>query len=91
MILSASPHVVRVPFAGPAAAGREGITTVTLRPHCCFSGQRIPSAEQITALHERAHEACSLANSVRSEIRIEPVFWGAGGAAWEPICETIRL
>ena len=117
--LSASPHVVRVPFAdpaavdpeelfvtslaschmlwflslaaaagfcvdsyrdaatgelGPDAAGREGITTVTLRPHCCFSGQRIPSAEQITALHERAHEACFLANSFRSGIRIEPVF-----------------
>ncbi len=59
---------------GRNTAGQEAITVVTLRPHCHFSGGKLPSHEKIAAFHERAHHACFLANSVRSEIRIEPLF-----------------
>lgn len=51
--------------------GRTAITVVTLRPAIAFSGERIPAPAEIDALHHKAHEACFIANSVRSEVRIE--------------------
>jgi len=54
------------------AAGRLVITTVTLRPLCRFSGAKIPTDEELHALHERAHEECFIANSVKSEVRCVP-------------------
>ncbi len=52
--------------------GKTSITVVTLRPEIAWSGQRVPDAGEIDALHHRAHAACYIANSVRAEIRIEP-------------------
>src|SRR6185295_2701717 len=54
------------------AEGRLAITRVTLRPAVAFSGERVPSAEEIGKLHHRAHEQCFIANSVRTEILVEP-------------------
>jgi organic hydroperoxide reductase OsmC/OhrA len=116
--LSASPHVVPIPYSDPTAvdpeelyvaslsschmlwflsiaakagfcvdeykdaaegvmepneAGQLVITNVTLRPACHFSGEAVPTAEQLDELHEKAHHACFLANSVRTQITIEPV------------------
>ena len=47
---------------------------VLLRPRVDFSGEILPSREQVGQLHHDAHEACFLANSVRCEVRCEPVF-----------------
>jgi organic hydroperoxide reductase OsmC/OhrA len=47
---------------------------VLLRPRVDFSGETVPSREQVEQLHHDAHEACFLANSVRCEVRCEPVF-----------------
>jgi organic hydroperoxide reductase OsmC/OhrA len=58
---------------GRDAAGREVVATVRLRPRTRFAGDRRPDAAALAALHHAAHEACFLANSVRSEIRCEPV------------------
>ena len=55
------------------AAGRMAMTRVTLRPHVAFSGERRPTAEELDALHHKAHEECYIANSVTSEVRVEPV------------------
>jgi organic hydroperoxide reductase OsmC/OhrA len=44
---------------------------VTLRPRLGWSGEA-PSAEQLAELHHKAHEACFIANSVTSEVRVEP-------------------
>jgi len=52
--------------------GRLAMTVVTLRPAVQFSGDRHPSAAELAVLHERAHEECYLANSVRTELRVEP-------------------
>ncbi|HWH38662.1 MAG TPA: OsmC family protein [Usitatibacter sp.] len=54
------------------AEGRTAMTVVTLRPAIAFSGERLPTAEEVEALHHKSHEACFIANSVRSEVRIEP-------------------
>jgi len=47
------------------------ISKVTLRPQVTFSGNA-PSAEEHRALHHKAHEKCFIANSVKSEVRVEP-------------------
>ena len=49
------------------------MATVTLRSHCHFSGEKLPSDEEYFGLHEQAHRECFLANSVRCEIHLEPV------------------
>ena len=56
------------------AAGKLAMTTVTLRPAVTFSGERLPSCEQIEQLHHKAHAECFIANSVKTEVRVEPVF-----------------
>ncbi len=47
------------------------ISKVTLRPVVSFAGAA-PSREEHAALHERAHEKCFIANSVKTEVRVEP-------------------
>jgi organic hydroperoxide reductase OsmC/OhrA len=54
------------------AQGRLSMTRVTLRPRTAFSGERLPTPEDLQALHHKAHEACYIANSVRTDVRIEP-------------------
>ena len=58
------------------ASGQTVITTVTLHPHAVFSdsGRGGPSEETVTELHEAAHAACFLANSVLTEIVTRPTF-----------------
>jgi organic hydroperoxide reductase OsmC/OhrA len=55
------------------AAGKLWISSVTLRPAVRFGGERQPSAEALLQLHHRAHEECFIANSVKSEVRCEPL------------------
>ncbi len=52
--------------------GRLAMTVVTLRPQVGFGGERQPSGAELDALHHRAHEECFIANSVRTEVRVEP-------------------
>jgi organic hydroperoxide reductase OsmC/OhrA len=47
------------------------ISRVTLRPTVVFSG-KTPTEEEHAALHERAHEKCFIANSVKTEVSVEP-------------------
>lgn len=48
--------------------GRTWITKVTLRPKVEVSGD----AGDLDAIHHQAHEACFIANSVKTEITVEP-------------------
>lgn len=48
------------------------MSVVTLRPKIAFSGDKLPSAEELDQLHHKAHEECYIANSVKTGIRIEP-------------------
>ncbi|CAG2149960.1 OsmC family protein [Cupriavidus plantarum] len=56
------------------AEGRIAVTVVTLRPNVTFSGDRIPTREQLDHLHHAAHDACYIANSVKTDVRCEPVY-----------------
>jgi len=53
------------------AEGRIAITEVRLSPAVLFSG-RAPSPAEHEKLHREAHEKCYIANSVTSEIVLEP-------------------
>ncbi len=53
------------------AEGVQWMARVTLRPAIAFSGERIPSADEIERLHHDAHHQCFIANSVKTEVRIE--------------------
>jgi organic hydroperoxide reductase OsmC/OhrA len=52
--------------------GRLAITRVTLQPQVSFSGERLPSAEELRKLHDQAHHECFIANSVRTEVTVRP-------------------
>jgi organic hydroperoxide reductase OsmC/OhrA len=51
--------------------GKLAITRVTLRPRVIFGGPTLPTPEQITALHEQAHNECFVANSVLTDVTVE--------------------
>jgi organic hydroperoxide reductase OsmC/OhrA len=53
-------------------AGKLWVSRVSLRPEIGFDGTRHPSRDQLLALHHRAHEECFIANSVKTEIVVEP-------------------
>ena len=53
------------------AAGRQAITRVVLRPEATYSGERIPSRDDVEKMHHRAHDLCFIANSVRTEVVAE--------------------
>lgn len=55
------------------AAGKVAITSVTLKPEVRFSGNRVPTSQELAEMHHEAHEQCFIANSVNSEIVCEPV------------------
>ena len=51
--------------------GVPAMTRVTLRPSVSFSGTP-PSSDEHARLHHKAHEECFIANSVRTEVIVEP-------------------
>lgn len=54
--------------------GKMVISVVTLKPEVHFSGDHVPTREQIDSLHLEAHKECFIANSVKTEVRCEPVY-----------------
>lgn len=58
---------------GKNADGKLAMLVVTLKPEVTFSGERVPTVEQIDHMHHEAHEECFIATSVRTEVRCEPV------------------
>ena len=54
---------------GEGAKRKTAMLRVTLRPEVVFSGAHQPSPAQIAQMHHAAHEACFIANSVKTEVR----------------------
>ena len=53
--------------------GAMWVSKVTLNPQLAWSGERVPTAEELVALHHKAHEECFIANSVKTEVRVAGV------------------
>jgi organic hydroperoxide reductase OsmC/OhrA len=56
---------------GKNPAGAVAVLRVRLRPRIAWA-DNAPTAGQLADLHHRAHESCYIANSVSTEITIEP-------------------
>lgn len=56
------------------AEGKVAMTVVTLRPDVTFSGEHQPTRKELDRLHHEAHESCFIANSVKTDVRCEPVY-----------------
>jgi organic hydroperoxide reductase OsmC/OhrA len=54
-------------------SGKMFMSRITLRPHVVFSGDKVPSADELSSLHHAAHDECFIANSLKSDIVVEPV------------------
>jgi organic hydroperoxide reductase OsmC/OhrA len=52
------------------APQRMAITKVTLRPKIAFGGNA-PDQAKLDELHHQAHELCFIANSVKTEVKVE--------------------
>ena len=57
---------------GKNESGRIALIAVTLRPKIVFAEGSAPDAEGLQRLHHSAHEHCFIANSVKTEVTIEP-------------------
>jgi organic hydroperoxide reductase OsmC/OhrA len=58
------------------AEGKLAMTRVTLRPQVAFAGDRLPTQDELDAMHHKAHAECFIANSVKTEVRVEPAAAG---------------
>jgi organic hydroperoxide reductase OsmC/OhrA len=70
-VVSYSDHAVGT--LGRIDRGRRAITRVVLRPDVVWATESPPPDDQIRALHDGAHERCFIANSVTTEVVVEPV------------------
>lgn len=52
-------------------SGSISMTKVTLRPNVVFSGDRIPSRDNLEKMHHQSHEQCFIANSVKTRVTTE--------------------
>jgi organic hydroperoxide reductase OsmC/OhrA len=55
------------------SAGQLAIVRVTLHPKVYFSGEKTPSLDELRLLHDQAHHACFIANSVKTEVIVTPL------------------
>lgn len=46
------------------------VSLITLHPKITYSGEKVPTAEDIERMHHQAHEYCFIANSVKTEIKV---------------------
>ena len=54
------------------AEGLLAVTRVELHPKISFSGEKVPTADEIERMHDSAHRNCFIANSVKTEVTVEP-------------------
>ena len=52
--------------------GRLAMTRVVLRPRVVFGAESTPSADELQKMHQKAHAGCFIANSVTSDVVVEP-------------------
>ena len=65
-------HDEAVGYLEKNAAGRLAVTRVILRPAIQWAAGVSPSDAELDTLHHQAHEGCFIANSVTTDITVEP-------------------
>ena len=51
--------------------GMLSITKITLHPQIKFKGDKLPDAEKIISMHEKAHKNCFIANSIKCLVEVK--------------------
>src|SRR5437868_3145429 len=51
--------------------GKQWISKITLDPRIVWSGDKVPTVEELAHMHHEAHEICYIANSIKSEVAIK--------------------
>ena len=51
--------------------GKMAVVKAILTPKVVFSGDKQPAVEEYAKLHERAHQACFIANSVKTQVEVK--------------------
>lgn len=51
--------------------GKIAVVKATLMPTVWFAGEKKPTEEEFTKLHERAHVGCFIANSIKTKVEIQ--------------------
>jgi organic hydroperoxide reductase OsmC/OhrA len=52
--------------------GAPWVSSVTLHPQIAYSGDKLPTVADEERLHHLAHEQCFIANSIKSEVKVNP-------------------
>lgn len=55
-----------------SAEGSQWVSQITLHPVATFSSEKQPDRQALERLHHRAHKGCFIANSIKSNMTIEP-------------------
>src|SRR5438128_8991117 len=53
--------------------GKQWISKITLDPQIVWSGDKIPTTDELAAMHHEAHEVCYIANSIKSEVVVKGI------------------
>ena len=53
--------------------GKEFISKITLDPQIAWSGEKLPTSQELAEMHHNAHEGCYIANSIKSEVVVKSV------------------
>jgi organic hydroperoxide reductase OsmC/OhrA len=51
--------------------GASWISSITLHPQITYGGGKIPTAADEEQLHHFAHEQCFIANSIKTDVKVE--------------------
>lgn len=51
--------------------GKFYISEIFLHPSIAFSGEKIPSKDQLKTMHDKAHRNCFVANSLKTKVHIQ--------------------
>ena len=62
-----------VALLGRNADGKMAVVQATLAPRVVFAAGKQPTPEDYAKMHERAHAACFIANSVKTAVDVRPV------------------
>ena len=49
------------------------IQRILLQPKVSFSGSKLPNAEELAHLHDKAHANCIIANSISATVLVQPM------------------
>lgn len=47
------------------------VSSVTLHPKIVYSGEKLPTPDDVEKLHHLAHEQCFIANSIKTEVTVK--------------------